>query len=153
MAGWAESLGLPAPVLVRWRASGILHDALKDAANDELRALVGEEWPAPVAHGPACAARLRRDGVADGELLNAIAYHPVGHPDLAELGEYLILADYLDPERDDCDEERARLRAMLPEGRAEALSRVLARRIERLLRAERRLLACTVDMWNRVVAP
>ena len=151
MASWALDLGHPAETAVRWRAAGVLHDALKDAGREELRELAGDDWPAPVAHGPACAERLRREGVSDQELLNAVAYHPVGHPGLTDLGEYLMLADYLEPQRTDGVDERARLRAMLPEGRTDALTRVLSRRIERLLRGERRLLACTVDMWNRVV--
>ena len=151
LAGWARELELSALEVSRWRATGVLHDALKDAAPQELQPLLAEEWPAPVAHAPACAARLLADGVEDRSLLDAIAYHPVGHPDLDDLGLYLILADYLDPGRDFRNDERQRLRDRLPGARDEALVEVLARRIGKLLRKERTLLSCTVDLWNKAV--
>lgn len=137
--------------LERWRAAGILHDALKDASRGELRDLAGSEWPDAVAHAPACATRLERDGVRDRSLLAAIAYHPVGHPDLDDLGEFLILADYLEPGRDDRDNTRSVLRGRLPGERDAVLREVLAVRIGRLLDRRSGILACTVKHWNRVV--
>jgi len=148
---WAAGLGLPQGERIRWRAAGVLHDALKDASDEALRALAGEEWPGPVAHAPACAARLRADGVEDDSLLDAIAYHPVGHPDLDDLGKYLILADYLDPERDFRSAERAALRDRLPDDRDDVLALVSARRLVRLLERRCPLMACSVDSWNRLV--
>lgn len=149
---WAERLGLEEDERVRWRAAGVLHDALKDAPRSELEALAGDGWPPAVLHAPACAARLAADGVADASLLDAIRYHPVGHPDLDELGEYLILADYLEPGRRRDDAVRAALRAKLPQGRRDALAYVLRTRLKRLLASDRVLMRCSVDMWNRVVA-
>jgi len=149
---WAGRLGLAEDDQVRWRATGVLHDALKDAPEAELRALAGGDWPAPVLHAPACSARLAAEGVDDEELLQAIRYHPVGHPGLDALGEYLILADYLEPGRGGDNVSRERLRQSLPEGRREVLKSVLRGRIGRLLERDRTLMQCTVDMWNRVVA-
>ena len=153
MSGWAARLGRPEAERVRWRATGVLHDALKDAPERELRALAGDEWPRPVVHAPACAARLAADGVGDRSVLDAIRYHPVGHPDLDELGEFLILADYLEPGRNGEDGDRAELRRRLPEARAAVLTRVLRARLGRLLENDRTIMQCTVDMWNRVVTP
>ena len=150
---WAAKLGLPEAEQVRWRATGVLHDALKDAPESELRALAGDGWPAPVLHAPACSARLAEDGVDDEGMLQAIRYHPVGHPDLGDLGEYLILADYLEPGRSGDDDSRERLRRNLPGGRRAALRSVLRDRLERLLVRDRPLMPCSVEMWNRVVAP
>ena len=84
LATWARDLELSERDLVRWRAAGVLHDALKDADTEELRPLLDEEWPPPVMHAPACAARLRADGVSDRSLLDAIALgmdpQKTGHP-------------------------------------------------------------------------
>jgi HD superfamily phosphohydrolase YqeK len=153
MSEWAFRLGRSEDEQVRWRATGVLHDALKDAPEAELRALAGEAWPLPVLHAPACAARLASDGVRDRSMLDAIRYHPVGHPDLDELGEYLILADYLEPGRNGEDGDRAGLRRSLPEARHTVLRQVLRARLERLLERDRILMQCSVDMWNRTVAP
>jgi HD superfamily phosphohydrolase YqeK len=152
LSEWACRLGRSEDERVLWRATGVLHDALKGAPEPELRALAGEDWPLPVVHAPACAARLAADGVRERSLLDAIRYHPVGHPDLDELGEYLILADYLEPGRNGEDGDRAELRGRLPEARAAVLTHVLRARLGRLLEADRELMQCTVDMWNRVVA-
>jgi HD superfamily phosphohydrolase YqeK len=151
LASWARDLGLSERDVLRWQATGVLHDALKDADPAELQKLLNREWPPAVVHAPACAARLEAAGVADRSLLDAIAYHPVGHPDLDDLGRCLILADYLDPGREFRDDERARLRSRLPEQRREVLVEVLARRMEKLLAKERSLLPCTVNMWNEVI--
>lgn len=148
---WAKKLGLAEADAVRWRAAGVLHDALKDAPDEELHELAGVGWPPAVAHAPACAARLELDGVEDRPLLDAIAYHPVGHPDLDDLGEYLILADYLEPGRSHLKAKHTRLRDRLPADRSAVLTEVLAARLQRLLAKESTILASTVDHWNRLV--
>lgn len=151
LADWARVLGRPKAERIRWRAAGVLHDALKDAPNSELRKLAGDTWPRPVAHAPACAERLSAEGVEDASLLEAIRYHPVGHPDLDELGEYLILADYLEPGRKGSSRERSELRDLLPDERDAVLTVVVHRRLERLLARRRPLMACSVDLWNRLM--
>jgi len=150
---WATSLGISDAERIRWRAAGVLHDALKDASDEALRALAGTGWPDPVAHAPACAARLRADGVEDDSLLDAITYHPVGHPDLDDLGKYLILADYMEPGRDFQSLERSSLRDRLPADRDDVLAIVVGQRLTRLLEKRRPLMKCSVDSWNRLVGP
>ncbi|MFQ5746031.1 MAG: HD domain-containing protein [Gemmatimonadota bacterium] len=149
--GWAVELGLEEE-RGRWRAAGILHDALKDADAEELRGLAGAEWPDPVLHAPACAARLAQDGVTDGELLQAISYHSIGHPDFGLLGDCLYLADYLEPGRDGLSAGREELRSRLPGGREEVLGTVIGLRIRRLLDTRRRILPESILYWNRVTA-
>lgn len=150
---WAEAKGLPDAARRRWRAAGLLHDALRDAPPPELRGREGvpPEWPDPLLHAPACASRLRSDGVEDSALLRAVAYHPVGHPEFGALGDHLYLADFLDPGRAFAEERRASLRRRMPGGRREVLTAVVAMRIGHLLDERSALLAETVRYWNRCV--
>lgn len=133
MSGWAESLGLPEHDRIRWAAAGWLHDALKEADPEELRASVPEELrnlaPA-LLHGPAAAERLRGD--ADPAVLDAIRYHTIGHPRLDALGRALYLADFLEPGRRSRAEWRAELRADMPQGMPQVLPKVVAARIGRV---------------------
>ena len=153
LAEWAALLDLPPDERIRWRAAGVLHDALKDAPLAELHEVAGAGWPDPVVHAPACADRLAADGVEDESVLGAIRYHPVGHPDLDALGEYLILADYLEPGRSGGAGKRGRLRDRLPDDRHEVLIEIVRQRLGKLLSKRRPLMRCAVDFWNRLVAP
>lgn len=148
---WAKALGQPDEERARWRAAGYLHDALRDADPAELDVKVAPEWPPALWHGPAVAARLRADGVEDEELLTAVAYHPVGHPELGTLGRFLYLADFLEPGRPQRAEWRAALRARLPEQARDVLLEVAAARIGHTLRKGGPLLRETVEFWNRSV--
>ena len=148
---WSVRLELSDVERIRWRAAGLLHDALKDAPIAELRELVGEDgWPDPVLHAPAAAARLAREGVDDRSFLLAVAYHSVGHPSFDDLGVHLYLADYLEPGRPDAD-HRAALRERMPEARAEVLPRVIRRRIEAQLASRYVILPAAIGFWNRAV--
>ena len=150
---WADELGVSSRDRRRWRAAGLLHDALRDAPADELRESAElPDWPDPLLHAPACAARLRREGVEDEPLLLAVSHHPVGHPDFDDLGDHLYMADFLEPGREFARERRAALRDRMPGGRDEALVRVVAMRIEHLLERRSRLLPESVHYWNRCVA-
>jgi len=148
---WAEELDLGEEERARWRAVGVLHDALKDAEPDELRGLAGAEWPDPVLHAPACAARLAQEGVTDGEFLLAVSYHSIGHPDFGLLGDCLYLADFLEPGRDSLSAGRDELRARLPGDREDVLGTVIVLRLRRLLDMRRRVLPESILYWNRVI--
>lgn len=153
LGSWAEALELPPRDRRRWRAAGILHDALRDAPPGELRGSAElPDWPGPLLHAPACAERLRREGVEDGALLLAVSHHPVGHPEFGPLGDHLYLADFLEPGREFAEERRAELRDRMPGDRAEVLVRVVAMRIEHLLERGSHLLPESVHYWNRCVA-
>jgi HD superfamily phosphohydrolase YqeK len=153
MGAWAEALGLPESERVRWRAAGWLHDALRDAPPDELRAMVPaalRSMGGRVLHGPAAAARLRDDGVEDEALLLAIAYHTTGHPELDEMGRALFIADYIEPGRRYEPARLAVLRARMPAAAGAVLRDVLHARLERLLRERRPIRAETAAFWNTV---
>lgn len=153
MNQWAGETGVGEADRARWRAAGLLHDALKDAEAAELRELTGAArgWPPALLHGLACAERLRRDGVADEELLRAVEYHSVGHPDFGSLGDHLYLADFLEPGRRILDDRRAELRQRVPADAAGVLLEVVELRLRHLLAARRRVLVETLEFWNRRV--
>ena len=152
MGDWAAALGLDKTDRTRWRAAGLLHDALKDAKPAVLQPLVddGIEWPDPVVHGPACAVRLRQEGVEDEAILMAIAHHTTGHPELDRLGESLYLADYLEPGRRSRAKWRTALRRGMPGDHDEALVDVAAAKISALLKRRLPILPMTVEFWAEV---
>ena len=150
---WAIAEGLATDERTRWIAAGYLHDALKGALDGELRALLGggdRKFPEPLLHGPAVAVRLREDGVDDEELLTALAYHTLGHPDLGRIGWALYAADFLEPGRDHMNEWRASLRARMPEGMVKVVKEIVSARISHLLERGLPLRWETVEFWNRM---
>jgi HD superfamily phosphohydrolase YqeK len=146
-----RALGLEESEIVRWTAAGHLHDALKDAPVASLERLADSGWPEPLLHASACATRLREDGVGDEELLLAIKYHSTGHPGFGLLGEYLYMADFLDPGRRFLASEREKLTERLPGDRLAVLREVLRRRITMLLDHGAPVLPESLLLWNRVV--
>lgn len=151
---WAGRLRLDPRDASRWRAAGILHDALRDADPESLRRLVSPELqdlPPKMLHGPAVAARLREEGVADDPLLLAIAWHTLGHPGFDALGKALYLADYTEPGRDYESPDLAAKRERVPSDMEGVLREVATDRIGRSLRRGRPLLQHTVHFWNSLV--
>ncbi len=151
VAEWADALLLAAPEKQRWVAAAWLHDALRDARPETLRALLDDDfadWPGPLLHGPAAAARLRTSGVTDETLLRAIAYHTVGHPDFDQAGRALFLADFLEPGRTFDPVARAVLRARMPHEENAVLRDVLRNRMAHLISAHKKIRRETVALWN-----
>lgn len=150
---WGAALDLSKRDRVRWRAAGLLHDALKDADPTGLRAGLPEagEWPDPLLHGPACAERLRSEGVEDEGLLRAIACHTTGHPEFDLLGEALYLADYLEPGRRRMAKRRAAWRKRMPREWDAVLVEVAASKIGTLLDRRLPLPELTKGFWNALL--
>lgn len=147
---WALELGLSDRDRARWVSAGWLHDALRDG-DDDLLARLAPEWPEWVRHGPASAALLEADGVADKELLEAIRYHSLGRSGLGEIGRFLYLADFLEPGRPYLPIERAALCSRLPSEAAGVLRRVSELRIRALLEDGLPLHPDSVSFWNDLV--
>jgi HD superfamily phosphohydrolase YqeK len=150
---WAVAGSLPNEERIRWVAAGYLHDAVKEKPEAELRALLQgdeRELPEPILHGPAVAELLRREGVDDRELLLALAYHTLGHPDLGRTGCVLYAADFLEPGRDLANEWRAGLRARMPGEIQDVVKEILAARIVYLLEQGRPIRPETMAFWNRL---
>ncbi len=148
---WADELGLDETDRVRWSAAGWLHDALRNARGRDL-AEYAADYPKRIRHGPAVAERLRREGVDDPEILEAVAYHSIGRGGLSRLGRFLFLADYLEPGRPYAPLENAVLRARLPGDEVAVLKVVCARRIAELLDHGKTLRAEAIGFWNELVA-
>lgn len=151
LSDWASALALPDEERRRWIAVAYLHDALRNADPEELRPRVpphAAHLPGPLLHGPAAAQRLWVDGVRDSELLDAVAYHTLGHPTLGTLGRALYAADFLEPGRDLLNEWRAELRARMPADLGAVVRDVLAARVRHLLACRTSLRPETVGFWN-----
>lgn len=155
---WASELGLPAAEAATWRDAGLLHDALRDAPDDELRALVASgdgaradrapAMPTEMLHGPAAAIMLERHGESRVELLQAIRWHTVGSADWRTLGRALFMADYLEPGRKFSQGDRAFLAAHVTSDFDGVFGQVVRQRLEWSLREGKRLFPETVALWN-----
>lgn len=154
MGNWADTLGLTTDDRTRWVAAAYLHDALRDEDPTVLRRRVPpveRPLPGPVLHGPAAAERLRIDGVLDGELLLAVAWHTLGDPRFGPLGRALYVADFLEPGRSYLPEWRAELRGRMPGALDEVTLEVARARMGRGLERGAPVQARTVDFWNVLV--
>lgn len=146
---WARVLAISPDEARAWHDAGKWHDVLRDADPDELATLMTNgALPPPLWHGPAAAERLRRDGEQRRSVLEAIAWHTVGHPDWDRVGRALYMADYLDPGRDFAREERAHLAAAVPTDFEGTFWDVVRHRLIWALRQGHALHPQTVAMWN-----
>lgn len=151
MDEWAVAKSVAGKDRLRWLAAAWLHDALRDARPESLRPLVSDDfgdWPGPLLHGPACAARLRSAGVRDASLLRAVAFHTVGHPEFDDAGRALYLADFLEPGRTFDPVGRAVLRARMPHEENAVLRDVLRSRMAHLISSHKKIRRETVAFWN-----
>ena len=151
LGAWAEELALPEEEGARWRAVGRLHDALRDAPAESIRPRLPpalRDLPDRILHGPAVAERLRVEGVEDGGLLRAVAYHTLGHPSFGRLGQALYAADFLEPGRDLRNEWRAELLARLPGDLRAVVREILGARIVHLVERSGHIRPETIGFWN-----
>ena len=151
LAHWSEQLGIDPLEATAWRDAGCWHDSLRDAAESELRTIVGDGSMHPaLLHGPAAAVRLRADGERRTAVLEAIAYHTVGHPGWERTGRALYMADYLDPGRPFARSERAYLATQVPHDFTGTFREVVRHRLQWSVREGVELHMQTVELWNSV---
>lgn len=150
---WALAMDAPDGERRRWVKAAYLHDAMRDASEDELARLAGERWGVlSLYHGPAAARMAEEHGERDRGVLDAVRFHSVGYAGWDAAGRMLYLADYLEPGRKQRRAEREALAARVPHEREDVLRTVIR---DRLLRAIDRRLPIqpeTVEFWNAVVA-
>ncbi len=148
---WATRMGIDAAERAAWHDAGMLHDALRDAAEPLLRELSCDAVaPVEILHGPACAARLESLGERRHDVIEAIRWHTLGNPGWTRTGQALFMADFLEPGRKFMVAERAWLAQLVPEDFAGVFRQVVKSRLEWSLREGKGLHPETVAMWNAV---
>lgn len=83
------------------------HDFFRGKNNSELNELI-QEYNLPdryidnpnLAHGKLAAAFLKRIGIDDEEVLNAVSYHTTGRAGMTLLEKIVFIADAIEPDRD-----------------------------------------------------
>lgn len=151
LSQWAEGMQLPDDEGTRWIAAGTLHDALRDAPEEMLRALSGDGVrPAELLHGPAAAVRAEQDGERRQDVLDAVRFHTVGCAEWTRTGRALYLADFLEPGRNFFKSERAFIARVVPHDFDAAFRQGVRLRIEWALRQNGELFPSAVALWNAV---
>jgi 2-amino-4-hydroxy-6-hydroxymethyldihydropteridine diphosphokinase len=147
---WSRAMRLDAEEASAWYDAGRWHDALRDAPEPELRALVPDltAYPAKMLHGPAAAVRLVREGEARTSVLEAIRWHTTGCQSWDRVGRALYMADYLEPGRAFARSDRAYLAAQVTHDFDGTFRQVVRHRLEWSLREGNELLPETVALWN-----
>lgn len=131
MRSWVTALRLPPEERAGWLRAAWLHDALRDAAEAEMR-----RWaplvsgPVELRHGPAAAARAELEGERDADVLSAVRWHSVGWVGWGPIGRALYCADFLEPGRTFDRPDRAALAIRFPEEPDQVLRDVVRRRID-----------------------
>ena len=152
-ARWALDMGVPDSERHRWLRAVWLHDALRDAPEEELlRWAPSTPGPPELRHGPASAARAKAEGETDRGVLDAVRYHSIGLAEWDMVGRILYCADYLEPGRKHQREWRADLAERLPSQLALVLYQVARSRVGHMVSSGRTLLEPTVRFWNSLVA-
>lgn len=154
LESWYRKMDRRKPGVMRWRAAGFLHDALRDAPPAELASGLPKRLralPKTAYHGPAAAARLEAAGVGDRELLDAIRWHTLGSPGFGALGKALVAADALEPGRTRRPAWRHELRGRAPEELDAVVTEIVASRIGYLLHARSPVHPRTLGFWNSLV--
>ncbi|MEO5826476.1 MAG: HD domain-containing protein [Gemmatimonadales bacterium] len=129
VTAWTVAMRLPIEESHRWLRAVWLHDALRDAPEDEMRRWAPNvEGPVELRHGPAAAARAELEGECDDDVLSAVRWHSVGWNGWAQTGRTLYCADFLEPGRDFDRDERGALAARFPDDPAGVLRDVVRRR-------------------------
>ena len=124
-----------------------LHDIVKEEKREDLLRILQQDAimaqstvkrPRPVWHGPAAAVYAKYNlGIADEEVLSAVACHTMGKINMSLLDKVLFVADLTSQERDFPGVEE--LRAVAKENLDEATVLAMQRRIDFVLESGREL--------------
>ncbi len=150
LATWARALHLPEDETSRWIAAGVLHDALRDAPEEMLRALTGDGTrAAELLHGPAAAVRAEQDGERRQDVLDAVRFHTIGSTSWNRTGRALYMADFLEPGRKFLIAERSFVAQQVTRDFEGAFRQVVRLRLEWSLVQGGELFPETVAIWNQ----
>ena len=149
LADWAARMDVGDEERTAWIDAGRFHDALKDAPESELRALVGRvPYEPQMLHGPAAAALLERQGETRRGMLDAVRYHTIGYLEWDRTGRALYMADFLEPGRSFSKVDRAFLASHVPYDFDGVFRQVVRTRLEWSLHEGHSLFPETVALWN-----
>lgn len=149
LGAWAATMRLDAAEARAFMDAGLLHDALRDAPEQELRDITGDRTsPVGLLHGPAAAITLERKGETRRDLLDAIRYHTVGHVEWARVGKALYMADFLEPGRKFSRQDRYFLSLQVPTNFDGVYRQVVRMRLEWTVREGNNIFPETVELWN-----
>ncbi len=152
VATWAEEMGVPDNERNRWLRAVWLHDALRDAPEDELqRWAPSVPGPVELRHGPASAAHAKADGETDRGVLDAVRYHSVGLAEWDMVGRALYCADYLEPGRSYQAPQRADWARRFPHDSGAVLREVAQARMTHAIARGWALPDPTVRLWNSLL--
>ncbi len=150
---WAEAMAVGDGERQRWLRAIWLHDALRDASDEELARLApSTPGPPELRHGPASAARAKAEGETDRSVLDAVRYHSLGLAEWDMVGRALYCADYLEPGREFARDRRAELAKRYPADPVGVLRAVAADRVTYLVASGFPILEPTVRFWNSLAA-
>lgn len=146
---WAAAMRLP-PVEVRaFVDAGVLHDALRDASEAELRQITGDnDSPLGLLHGPAAATTLEQHGEKRTDVLDAVRYHTVGSARWGIVGRALFMADFLEPGRKFMRQDRYFLSLQVPTSFDTVFRQVVRMRLEWTVREGNQIFPETAALWN-----
>ncbi|MDQ2889125.1 MAG: hypothetical protein M3R65_01050 [Gemmatimonadota bacterium] len=146
---WAAAMRLPAAEARAFIDAGVLHDALRDATEPELREITGDRAsPLGLLHGPAAANMLEEQGERRSEVLEAVRYHTVGNASWGIVGRALFMADFLEPGRKFMKQDRYFLSLQVPTSFDAVFRQVVRMRLEWTVREGNQIFPETVALWN-----
>jgi predicted HD superfamily hydrolase involved in NAD metabolism len=151
LSAWAAGMRMDPAKANEWIDAGRLHDSLREAPEDELRRITGDNVsPVGLLHGPAAAIKLAQEGEKRSSLLDAIRYHTVGSPKWDSTGKALYMADYLEPGRKFLHEDREFLASQVPHAFEGVFRQVVRFRLEWSIREGNYIYPETVALWNEL---
>ena len=146
---WAAAMRLPPGEARAFVDAGVLHDALRDATEADLRKITGDtKSPLGLLHGPAAARMREQTGETRVELLDAVRYHTVGNEKWGIVGRALFMADFLEPGRKFMKQDRYFLALQVPTSFDTVFRQVVRMRLEWTVREGNHIFPETAALWN-----
>jgi len=135
--------------------AAILHDMAKELPASEMRDVIISEnldlellqFGSAIWHGPVAAVLARRRfELEDEEILEAIATHTIGAPEMSLPAQIVYVADYIEPARDFDGVEKARVLA--DASLAEAVAYEVQATIKQLVHRKKKIYPKAIDTYN-----
>lgn len=146
---WAAAMRLPPAQALAFLDAGVLHDAMRDATEADLRGITGDqESPLGLLHGPAAAIMLEKSGENRSDVLDAVRYHTVGNVRWGIVGRALFMADFLEPGRKFMKKDRYFLSLQVPTSFDTVFRQVVRMRLEWTVREGNQIFPETAALWN-----